>query len=145
MSQIQMSAASNFVILQDPPADVVVSFPDDYPNSVRHFLMVGFFGMLIGAGIFLYFGYVFVLQRCASHALSPRWSHRQKKFFLPEFCVQYLAQGQHDDPCAHLLRRRAVGMLLLCYVVGLGRHLQGTTDAHERMWSNCEPELSANP
>ena len=48
MSQIQISAISNFVILQDPPADeVVVSFPDDYPNSVRHFLMVGFFGMLL--------------------------------------------------------------------------------------------------
>jgi len=35
----------------------VVSFPDDYPNSVRHFLMVGFMGFLIGAGIFFYFGY----------------------------------------------------------------------------------------
>jgi len=85
MSQIQISAASNFVILQDPPADVVVSFPDDYPNSVRHFLMVGFFGMLIGAGIFLYFGisrkvntmthvltfFVAVLSACSYYAM---WS-----------------------------------------------------------------------
>jgi len=35
----------------------VVTFPDDYPNSVRHFLMIGFLGMLIGAGIFFYMGY----------------------------------------------------------------------------------------
>ena len=43
--------------LQVPEASLVVSFPDDYPNSVRHFLMVGFMGFLIGAGIFFYFGY----------------------------------------------------------------------------------------
>ena len=38
-------------------SSVVVTFPDDYPNSVRHFLMIGFLGMLIGAGIFFYMGY----------------------------------------------------------------------------------------
>jgi bacteriorhodopsin len=37
-------------------SSVVVTFPDDYPNSVRHFLMIGFLGMLIGAGIFFYMG-----------------------------------------------------------------------------------------
>jgi len=36
--------------------DMVVSFPDDFPNSVKHFLMIGFMGMLIGSGIFLYMG-----------------------------------------------------------------------------------------
>jgi len=35
---------------------MVVSFPDDFPNSVKHFLMIGFMGMLIGSGIFLYMG-----------------------------------------------------------------------------------------
>ena len=38
--------------------DVVVSFPADYPNSVKHFLMLGFVGMLIGSAIFFYFGFV---------------------------------------------------------------------------------------
>ena len=42
--------------LQDEDTPTV-TFPDDYPNSVRHFLMVGFMGFLIGAGIFFYFGY----------------------------------------------------------------------------------------
>jgi len=31
-----------------------IKFPDDYPNSVKHFLMIGAVGMMIGAGIFLY-------------------------------------------------------------------------------------------
>merc|ERR1712216_158124 len=47
-------------LLQEEPAgdagDMVVSFPDDYPNSVRHFLLIGFMGMLLGAGIFFYQG-----------------------------------------------------------------------------------------
>ena len=30
-----------------------VTFPDDYPNSVKHFLMLGAVGMLIGAVVFL--------------------------------------------------------------------------------------------
>merc|ERR1719337_494202 len=30
-----------------------VVFPDDYPNSVKHFLMLGAVGMLIGAVVFL--------------------------------------------------------------------------------------------
>ena len=83
-----------FVDTQEEPGgdagDMVVSFPDDYPNSVsapptkrrpmapirpcttatlltcvsactqqvRHFLLIGFMGMLLGAGIFFYQGYV---------------------------------------------------------------------------------------
>jgi len=47
-------------LLQEEPGgdagDMVVSFPDDYPNSVRHFLLIGFMGMLLGAGIFFYQG-----------------------------------------------------------------------------------------
>merc|ERR1711990_1353867 len=34
----------------------VVTFPDDYPNSVRHFLLIGFLSMFIGAGCFFYMG-----------------------------------------------------------------------------------------
>jgi bacteriorhodopsin len=34
----------------------VVTFPDDYPNSVRHFLLIGFLGMFIGAIVFFYMG-----------------------------------------------------------------------------------------
>ena len=30
-----------------------VVFPDDYPNSVKHFLMLGAIGMLIGAIVFI--------------------------------------------------------------------------------------------
>ena len=48
------------------PADLVVSFPDDYPNSVRHFLMVGFMGFLIGAGIFFYYGYTIPVSICSA-------------------------------------------------------------------------------
>ena len=34
----------------------VVTFPDDYPNSVRHFLLIGFLGMFIGSIVFFYMG-----------------------------------------------------------------------------------------
>jgi hypothetical protein len=44
--------------------DVVVSFPADYPNSVKHFLMLGFVGMLIGSAIFFYFGFVCYFLNC---------------------------------------------------------------------------------
>jgi len=33
-----------------------ITFPDDYPNSVKHFLVIAALGMAIGAGIFLYLG-----------------------------------------------------------------------------------------
>ena len=33
-----------------------VTFPDDYPNSVRHFLLIGFLGMFIGSIVFFYMG-----------------------------------------------------------------------------------------
>ncbi len=33
-----------------------MTFPDDYPNSVRHFLLIGFLAMAIGAGVFFYMG-----------------------------------------------------------------------------------------
>jgi hypothetical protein len=38
------------------PADV--TFPEDFPNSVKHFLLIGAMGMLIGAGIILYLAMV---------------------------------------------------------------------------------------
>jgi len=31
-----------------------VTFPDDYPNSVRHFLLIGFLGNIISAGVFFF-------------------------------------------------------------------------------------------
>ena len=34
----------------------MVTFPDDYPNSVRHFLLIGFLAMFLGAGVFFYMG-----------------------------------------------------------------------------------------
>ena len=46
-------------ILEDEAAageEPVVTFPDDYPNSVRHFLLIGFLGMFIGAIVFFYMG-----------------------------------------------------------------------------------------
>jgi len=36
------------------PAAGVVVFPDDYPNSVKHMLLIGSLGMLIGAGVFIF-------------------------------------------------------------------------------------------
>lgn len=36
-------------------APAVVTFPDDYPNSVKHFLLIGCFGYLILAITALYF------------------------------------------------------------------------------------------
>jgi len=46
----------------DAPADAAaapaaagdVTFPDDYPNSVKHFLLIGCLGMLIGSCVFLW-------------------------------------------------------------------------------------------
>lgn len=35
-------------------AAAVVTFPDDYPNSVKHFLLMGCLGFAIGSGVFLY-------------------------------------------------------------------------------------------
>jgi len=50
-----------FEMLQDdaaaaaPAADAsAVTFPDDYPNSVKHFLLIGCLGTLIGSVVFLY-------------------------------------------------------------------------------------------
>ena len=37
-------------------ATPTVTFPDDYPNSVRHFLLIGFLGMFIGSIVFFYMG-----------------------------------------------------------------------------------------
>lgn len=47
-----------FSLLEDAAAgeEPVVTFPDDYPNSVRHFLLIGFLGMFIGAIVFFYMG-----------------------------------------------------------------------------------------
>ena len=41
---------------QDDEDTPTVTFPDDYPNSVRHFLLIGFLGMFIGAIVFFYMG-----------------------------------------------------------------------------------------
>ena len=41
---------------QDEDDTPTVTFPDDYPNSVRHFLLIGFLGMFIGAIVFFYMG-----------------------------------------------------------------------------------------
>ena len=43
-------------LLEDDEDTPTVTFPDDYPNSVRHFLLIGFLGMFIGAIVFFYMG-----------------------------------------------------------------------------------------
>lgn len=48
-------------------ADVV--FPDDYPNSVKHFLMLGAIGMLIGAIVFLCLN-MLRTKRSTAHSVS---------------------------------------------------------------------------
>ena len=48
-------------------ADVV--FPDDYPNSVKHFLMLGAIGMLIGAIVFLCLNFLRT-KRSTAHSVS---------------------------------------------------------------------------
>ena len=42
--------------VQDDEDTPTVTFPDDDPNSVRHFLLIGFLGMFIGAIVFFYMG-----------------------------------------------------------------------------------------
>ena len=42
--------------MADAAAAPTVTFPDDYPNSVRHFLLIGFLGMFIGSIVFFYMG-----------------------------------------------------------------------------------------
>ena len=46
-----------------------VVFPDDYPNSVKHFLMLGAIGMLIGAIVFLTLNFMRT-KRSTSHSVS---------------------------------------------------------------------------
>eukprot|EP00961_Rhodomonas_salina_P220496 2980991-Rhodomonas_salina.1 len=41
---------------EEEEEEPTVTFPDDYPNSVRHFLLIGFLGMFIGAIVFFYMG-----------------------------------------------------------------------------------------
>jgi hypothetical protein len=48
-------------------ADVV--FPDDYPNSVKHFLMLGAVGFLLGAIVFLSLNYMRV-RRTTAHSVT---------------------------------------------------------------------------
>ena len=43
----------DFILLQAP----AVTFPDDFPNSVRHFLLIGFLASFICAIVFFYMGY----------------------------------------------------------------------------------------
>ena len=43
-------------VVQEEDDTPTVTFPDDYPNSVRHFLLIGFLGMFIGAIVFFYMG-----------------------------------------------------------------------------------------
>jgi len=38
----------------DAAAGGEVTFPDDYPNSVKHFLLIGCLGMLVGSCVFLW-------------------------------------------------------------------------------------------
>jgi len=47
------AAADDSASPVSPGADGVVTFPDDYPNSVRHFLLLGAIAMFVGAIIFL--------------------------------------------------------------------------------------------
>merc|ERR1712205_174934 len=65
-SKMSLSIRPLFTMLQDEPAAEEaateagpsgggdVSFPDDYPNSVKHFLLIGCLGMLIGSCVFLW-------------------------------------------------------------------------------------------
>merc|ERR1711865_735040 len=47
---------TDLAIMAEAAEVPVVTFPDDYPNSVRHFLLIGFLAMFIGAGVFFYMG-----------------------------------------------------------------------------------------
>jgi hypothetical protein len=46
-----------------------VVFPDDYPNSVKHFLMLGAIGMLIGAIVFISLNFLRA-KRSTAHSVS---------------------------------------------------------------------------
>lgn len=60
------------------PADAAaggdVVFPDDYPNSVKHFLMLGAIGMMIGAIVFLTLNFLRSKRSTAHSVRSERLS-----------------------------------------------------------------------
>ena len=56
ISRPRMSALRHLLADEAGEEEPVVTFPDDYPNSVRHFLLIGFLGMFIGAIVFFYMG-----------------------------------------------------------------------------------------
>jgi hypothetical protein len=64
---LQDDAAAAAPAAADAGGDVV--FPDDYPNSVKHFLMLGAIGFLIGAVVFLTLNFMRV-RRSLAHSVS---------------------------------------------------------------------------
>ena len=64
---LQDDAAAAAPVAADAGGDVV--FPDDYPNSVKHFLMLGAIGFLIGAIVFLTLNFMRV-RRSLAHSVS---------------------------------------------------------------------------
>ena len=64
---LQDDAAAAAPAAADAGGDVV--FPDDYPNSVKHFLMLGAIGFLIGAIVFLTLNFMRV-RRSLAHSVS---------------------------------------------------------------------------
>jgi len=64
---LQDDAAAEAPAAADAGGDVV--FPDDYPNSVKHFLMLGAIGFLIGAIVFLTLNFMRV-RRSLAHSVS---------------------------------------------------------------------------
>ena len=64
---LQDDAAAEAPAAADAGGDVV--FPDDYPNSVKHFLMLGAIGFLIGAIVFLALNFMRV-RRSLAHSVS---------------------------------------------------------------------------
>jgi len=64
---LQDDAAAEAPAAADAGGDVV--FPDDYPNSVKHFLMLGAIGFLIGAIVFLALNFMRV-RRSLAHSYT---------------------------------------------------------------------------
>ncbi len=52
-----------------------VTFPEDFPNSVKHFLLIGAMGMLIGAGVILYLAMVRSKASVAHSVRKPPPNH----------------------------------------------------------------------
>ena len=110
-----------------------VTFPDDYPNSVRHFLLIGFLGMFIGSIVFFYMGIsrkvntvshvlTFFIAAVASCSYYAMWAGLGVEYKTTDttprviFWARYLDWVITLPVCPKTETMRCVRDLLLCWL-----------------------------